>query len=308
MASAKEKYRAFIKGHYAPLFFRDFYLDVVCDGNWDVILYYEEDKIAAAYFYMLKQKMGIQYIVQPQLCPYTGPIFFDIKNTDDAYQYFMNELPKHHLIIQDYFYTIPKSKVDQFTTAEKHTYILDKNVDVEELWAKQSSTHRRIIRKADRELVYETVEDMDSFWDFVSSTFERRGKSVPNNPGIFKKLDKVLAEKGMRKIVKCTNNENIVVAMCYLMQDEQWTYNFANSVIEDYKHYGMNLILWNEIKSTLADGRSFDFEGSMIPGVNEFFKRFKGEKTFYQSRYKSANKAVDFLVNIKNSTVNKWFG
>ena len=109
----------------------------------------------------------------------------------------------------------------------------------------------------------------------------------------------------MRKIVKCTDDNDQVVAMCYFMMDERWTYNFANSVIEDYRHYGMNLILWNEIKATLSDNRSFDFEGSMIPGIDEFFKRFKGTKTKYQSRYKSSNGLVDLLVKMKTSKKSK---
>ena len=88
--------------------------------------------------------------------------------------------------------------------------------------------------------------------------------------------------------------------MCYLMNDEQWTYNFANSVIEDYKHYGMNLILWNEIKASIESGRSFDFEGSMIPGVDQFFKRYRGTKTPYPACNYRKNEIIDFLVKLKS--------
>lgn len=301
MSQSKEKYIAFIKEHYVPLFYRDVYLDAVCDGPWDVILYQKEGQIVAAYVYMIKQKMGLQYIVQPQLCPYTGPYFFDPLFAKEAYAYFLSALPKHHLLIQDYFHSIPDLTVNPFTQSTKHTYLLDRTVDIDKLWQKQSSVHRRIIRKAEKGLRYETEERIDSFLEFVSTTFEKRGKAIPNDPSIFRRLDEVLDKNGQRKIVKCTNSEGTVVAMCYFMIDERWTYNFANSVIEDYRHYGMNLILWNEIKTTLSSGRSFDFEGSMIPGIDEFFKRFKGEKTYYQSRYKSANKWIDILVNIKNS-------
>jgi hypothetical protein len=93
--------------------------------------------------------------------------------------------------------------------------------------------------------------------------------------------------------------------MCYFISDEKWTYNIANAVIGDYRHYGMNLILWNEIKTCLSHGRSFDFEGSMIPGVDKFFERFKGVKTMYQSIYKSSNRLIDVLVKIKQITNSK---
>lgn len=303
MSTAKEKYIAFSKDNYVPLFFRDYYLDAVCDSPWDVVLYEEADKVKAAHLYMLKQKAGLKYIIQPQLCPYTGPIFFDTSNAEKVYKELIARLPSCPLVIQDYIHGIPDFGDAEKTTQEKHTYIIDSKTEVDPLWNLQSSTHRRIIRKAERELTYEEEADIEVFLDFVSKTFQTRNKVNPNNPEVFRRLDQVLAQRGQRKIVKCTNKNDLVVAMCYFQYDEQWTYNFANSVVEDYKHYGMNLILWNEIKEALSNGRSFDFEGSMIPGIDAFFSRFKGIKTYYQSRYKSSNKLVDFMVKLKTSKI-----
>ena len=301
MSTAKEKYIAFIKDNYVPLFYRDIYLDAVCDGEWDVVLYEELGKITAAYIYMIKQKFIIKYIVQPQLCPYSGPIYFNPTNAKKAYSYLIENLPKHHLIVQDYFHSIPTINNFEYTQSKKHTNIVDKGVNIDTLWQQQSSNHRRAIRYAEKNLIYEEEKDFDVFLDFVSKTFKKRGKAIVNDPQIFKRLDEVLLDNGLRKIVKCTaKNNSTIVAMCYFMIDEEWTYNFANSVIDDYRHRGMNLIFWNEIKLTLSEKRSFDFEGSMIPGVDLLFSRFKGTKRLYQSRYKSSNKLIDLLVKIKN--------
>ncbi len=301
MSLAKEKYITFIRENYVPLFFRDYYLNTVCDESWDVVLHEEKNQIKAAFVYMLKKKFGIKYVVQPQLCPYTGPIYFGPSDANQVYSKMIERLPKHHLMILDHFFEVPEFRVVDRSITLKHTYIIDQGTEIERLWDQQSSTHRRIIRKAERELSHAEVDDIDEFLSFVSETFAERNKKVPNDPGIFKKLDEVLKAKGQRKIVQCTNEKGRVVAMCYFMNDEKWTYNFANSVVEDYRHYGMNLILWNEIKSTLNEGRSFDFEGSMIPGVDEFFSRFKGTKTYYPSVNKSSNGLVRLLAKLKTS-------
>ncbi|MEM9545718.1 MAG: GNAT family N-acetyltransferase [Bacteroidota bacterium] len=301
MSVAKEKYSAFIQENYVPLFFRDYYLNVVCDKPWEVILHEEENRISAIFVYMLKQKYGIRYIVQPQLCPYTGPFYFDRLHANDSYFEMIDRLPRHQLMILDHFYEVPPFKEKDNSVTLKHTYLINHATEIEKLWGQQSSTHRRIIRKADRELNHTEVDDIEEFLRFVLQSFEERGKKVPNEPQIFRKLDGVLKEKKQRKIVKCTNEQGRIVAMCYFMKDEKWTYNFANSVVEDYRHYGMNLILWNEIKATLNEGRSFDFEGSMIPGVDEFFRRFKGIKTYYPSIKKSSNGLVRLLAKIKTS-------
>ena len=300
LSSAKEEYKSFIRKQYVPLYFRDTYLDLVCDSEWDVVLAKEGDQIVAAYIYMLKQKFGLKYIVQPQLCPYTGPLFFNGKTEKDLFERLVKALPRHHLCIQDFFFELPDLLGNKNVDYKKHTYTIAYPTDIDQLWNLQSSTHRRIIRKAERELTYEVESDMDVFLTFVSRTFDYRKKHNPNDPEIFRKVDAALNENGQRKIVKCLNAKNEIVAMCYLMHDERWTFNFANSVIEDYKHYGMNLILWNEIKASLEAGRSFDFEGSMIPGVDKFFQRYKGKKTSYPSRHYSKNSMIDLLVKLKS--------
>lgn len=301
MSEAKQKYIAHIRDKYVPLFFRDYYLDAVSDKLWDVCLYEENGQIQAAYIYMLKSKWGLQYIVQPQLCPYTGPIYFSPGDYAEAYRALIDQLPRRHLIIQDYFFTIPKVQNLPYEEVEKHTYIIEQGQVLQDLWESQSSTHRRIIRKADREQHHEEVDDIEEFLSFVSSTFQKRDKKTPNDPTIFRRLDSVLKSKNERKIVKCTDNSGKVVAMCYFMNDEQWTYNFANSVVEDYRHYAMNLILWKEIEQTLSKGRSFDFEGSMISGVDSFFRRFKGRRMTYQSINHCSSAFVKLLVKIKTS-------
>lgn len=301
MPTQKEKYIAFIEKNYVPIFFQDVYLDIVCDEPWDVVLYEEEDQIKAAYVFMLKHKMGIKYIVQPQLCPYTGPVFFNCKEPAKVYEHLKNNLPKHQLIIQDYFFDIPILQADKGVGQKKHSYVIYSDVNVDELWNKQSPSHRRIIRKAERELKYEEVDNFELFIEFVTTTFSKRKKDEINDPNLFRRLDKVLKPRGQRKIVKCTNENGRTVAMCYFMKDKKWTYNIASSVVIDYRHYGMNLIFWKEIEQTLAEGRSFDFEGSMVPGIERFFKRFQAQKVNYSSIYKASNKVVDVLAKLKIS-------
>ena len=305
MSIAKEKYIDFIKENYVPIFYRNEYLDVVCDVQWDVVLYEEDKQIKGIYIYMVKHKYLLNYIIQPQLCPYTGPLFFNPKDIDKAYSYLLSTLPKHHLIIQDYFHDLPEINGFEYTQLKKHTYVFSADLDIEELWSSQSSSHRRIIRKAQRELKYEDEESIDVFLNFQSKTFQKRRKKLPINPMIHKELDKVLVSLGNRKIIKCTNSKNEVVAMCYFIMDEKWTFNIASSVANSYRHNGMNLIMWNEIKASLSQGRSFDFEGSMIEGIDRFFRRFKGTKTTYYSRYKSSNMLIDLLVKIKKSMKNE---
>ena len=64
----------------------------------------------------------------------------------------------------------------------------------------------------------------------------------------------------------------------------------------------MYLLLWEGIKRSLSQNKSFDFEGSSLPGIAQFFKGFGGKKTSYPIYNYSSAQWVTGLVNLKK----KW--
>lgn len=301
----KEKYKAFIKDNYVPIFYQDWYLDAVCDRTWDVTLHEEEGEMVGVLVFMIKKKFGLSYILHPLLCPYMGPLFFGFLDVNEVYQSLIDQLPPHQLMIQDYFHTMPQVDSPQRISRKKYTYIIDGDTDIEAFRASLSSQRRRKIRLASEALTYEEETEFSVFEHFMNSMFAAQGKANPHEGSMFERLDRELVVHNARKIVKCTNAKGDIVAMCYLLIDEKWVYNLANNTTMEYRHEGMSLIMMNEIASALRLRRSFDFEGSVIPGVEEFFKSFKGTKTTYQSAYYSKNRAIDFLVKLKNPNITR---
>jgi len=294
----KEKYKAFIRNQYVPVFYQDWYLDATCDSPWDVAIVEDDGDIVGILVYMIKRKFGLTYILHPQMCPYMGPLFFGMQETDKVYKELIESLPKHHLMIQEYFHSIPKLS-SNLTTSNKYTYTISSDESIDILRSKLSSDRRRRIRKAGEHFVYEETDSIQEFQAFLEHSFAHRNRSNPYGGIEMQRLDAALADHGARKIVKATDPEGKVVAMQYFMQDQKWVYNLANGVITDYRHYALSYILWNEIERAHDQRKSFDFEGSMIPGVETFFKSMGGTKTHYQSIYQSANPLIDLLVNIK---------
>lgn len=296
--SNKEKYKAFIRDQYVPVFYQDWYLDATCDSPWDIVIVEDEGDIVGVLVYMIKKKFGLTYILHPQLCPYMGPLFFGIQETDKVYNELISGLPKHHLMIQEYYHSIPRLR-SEMVTNQKYTYIVSSDEDIEVLRSKLSSERRRRIRKAGKLFSYEVSDSIEEFQVFLERSFSSRGRSNPYGGIEMRKMDAALSRHGARKIVKAIDHQGNVIAMQYLMIDQEWVYNLANGVITDYRHDALSYILWNEIEQAIDQRKSFDFEGSMIAGVETFFKSLRGTKTHYQSIYQSANPMIDLLVNIK---------
>jgi hypothetical protein len=266
-------------------------------------MYEEDGEILGVLVYMIKNKFGLTYILHPSLCPYMGPLFYGTLDLEVVFNSLIDKLPKHHLIIQDYFHTVPEIRNHSSITKRKYTYIIDKELDLEVLHSQLSSSRRRKIRKASEQFIYIEEEWFSTFAEFLDKTFTTRGKSNPYANGGLAKIDEQLSKRHARKIVKCVDPKGNIMAMGYFVIDEKWVYNLATGVDSSYPHEAMSLMMWNEITSSLKSGRSFDFEGSSIPGVEAFYKAFKGEKVFCQSMYRSQNKLIDMLVKIKNPEI-----
>ena len=302
MSKSKQKYLAFTSEAYVPVFYQPWYLDTVCDSSWDVVVYEEDEKVMGILVYMIKRKFGLTYILHPSFCPYMGPLFFGPVEIDSVFKSLINGLPDHHVMIQDFFPTI-SIKNNRQLTKKKYTYIIDKDEDIEVVKSKLSSDRRRKIRKSAELFTYEREEFISVFIEFLDNSFAGRGKSNPYTNMPLADIDAQLDKRHSRKIVKCVDRQGKIMAMGYYIIDEKWVYNIATGVDSSYPHEAMSLLMWNEIVSTLNSGRSFDFEGSSIPGVESFYKSFKGEKTYYQSYYKSKNKLIDLLVKSKNPEI-----
>ena len=74
---AKEQYKALCEteGSAIPLFLQYWWMEAVCEGKrWDVLLVHDrQGNPLAAMPYLISSKMGLRYVLQPQLTQFNGP-------------------------------------------------------------------------------------------------------------------------------------------------------------------------------------------------------------------------------------------
>ena len=70
-----------------------------------------------------------------------------------------------------------------------------------------------------------------------------------------------------------------LVATAFFVDDgRSRTYLMGAQDPDGARAHAMTLLHWRSIEETLNDGRTFDFEGSMLPGVEEYVRSFGGEQ------------------------------
>ncbi len=111
---------------------------------------------------------------------------------------------------------------------------------------------------------------------------------------------KSISNKDYQKLISyCNNNKsncftrsivnerNEILAIALILKDEKRLYNIANTVSEKGREMNANHFLLSKIIEEFSEQPlSFDFEGSVIPGVKEFYTAFGPYKeTYYLYHY-----------------------
>jgi len=63
----------------------------------------------------------------------------------------------------------------------------------------------------------------------------------------------------------------------------------------------VQLLLWNGIQLAIEKHLNFDFEGGMMPNIENIFRAFGGKMVAYHKIYKGGNKFFKLLSNFKRT-------
>lgn len=97
----------------------------------------------------------------------------------------------------------------------------------------------------------------------------------------------MLKEKAL-KFFGIKDKENNLHAVVGVLIDNNIAYLIFNGYDSNYSKYCFNSFLIHQVIENLSDDcTQFDFEGSMIPGIEKFYRGFGGQLTPYFQIWKS---------------------
>lgn len=222
---------------------------------------------------------GIQ---QLPLTPYTDicwnnskPGLFDLK--DLCLEKFINDLKKQKL---DYI-TLCFHPNLNYVNSSGFSYILDLTYSENDLFKGMRNDKQRNIKKAEKESVtVDFTKDADLAFGLVTKTFERQKGNTE-------------WMSHLKKIVNNTSNSFQVTAyldgtpgssLFFIYDSQRCYYIFGGIDPELNAHYLGPYAMWKGIlhAKTLGVG-IFDFEGSTIPSIEQYFKSFGASKEYFTS-------------------------
>lgn len=138
---------------------------------------------------------------------------------------------------------------------------------------------KKLLRMQEAGAIRETWDDRRDVVLGIQAQLARRKRFDHHEQSLIRLLER--AEPGtFRSVVLSVEGEGDV-AGCICARDEHRYYNLIVATrvesSSEYRHIGV-LMYYLMIRDALESGRTFDFEGSSIPGVARFYRQMGGEQ------------------------------
>jgi GNAT acetyltransferase-like protein len=273
-------------------------------------VYSGDDELAGAFFLYRDSKAGFSVFKNPPYTPHIGWIF---ENRSQNHARALSENKKAMEVIADFMQSLPVGVIScafpfsasdmqpfawrKFKVVPNYTYQLPLALPAEELERRMATEPRNRLRKAVKEgLSVEKITDYDVVKMLVLKTFKRKNKAI--NKALLDKILSGFADASNSFAFAALNNGQPVSATLTI-HDKSTAYYLLGGYDPAAKHGGGgNLCMWQSILHSRELGmETFDFEGSMLPEVERFFRGFGADLVPYYT----VNKAwlpLEFILKL----------
>lgn len=296
---AKKEYREFCAVRDdIPVFMQDWYMDAACehDDDWRVILVKENDKIVAVFPFQYIKKKRYWYIENPFQAARAG-IWVDYGNRvgnskRESFLYnivkrIIDCLPFYDVFNIDFYYDFKNWQCfyeHGFRQTTRYSYCIDMGeMDVNELLKSFQQGRKGDIKRAQSRCDVNTILTPSEYYEIFCVFCEKRKIKPSYEKKQFCKLMNYCISRNSGKFYQAKNKEGKTVAAVGVIWDRTRMYNMFMTMDVENQDRGLALLLFTAMQDAAKEGLLFDFEGSMIPGVADYYKQFNGDKEEYYS-------------------------
>lgn len=264
-----------------PLYHQPWWLESVCN-NWDVFILKDKEKIVLTCPISYNGKT----IIPPPYTQFLGPHFHQEEYLMNASKYYQS-IEK---LIESYpdfdvFNQKTSTKITNwlpwywkgFSQTTRYTYKIKNLSDFSKVEAGFKDTLKRNIKSAEKEYHVLNNNNTELFYEIFSEKFkaEKSLDIVPKKPLI--NLINQAIKNNCGKLYFSEKNKQCDAAI-FVCHDRDTAYYIAGGTRVSCTHNGaLSLLFYQAIKDYSETHFSFDFEGSMIKGIERYFRTFGAE-------------------------------
>lgn len=269
------------------LFEQPWWLDIVAPGQWKEITVYDKNSNITA---RMPYARDGNRVVMPELTQTLGVWMSpEIKADYGAQKKALHEIfgqlsdccEISVALSPDNEYVLPMRWLG-YEMEPRFTYRLTDLHDCDKLYQKFNKTAKKNIKYARNKVAISDQASPETLWDMLNKTFEAQNRKNPMSRELVMRIVQKCEEMGHGKYFEARDAEGNVHSCAYFVYDEQVCYYLLGASDNQFRSSGaQSLILWEGIQFAAAHSKIFDFEGSMVEGIENFFRQFGGVCTPY---------------------------
>ncbi len=273
------------------LFCRSWWLKAIAPQS-RILGYFEGSHLAAGIPVMWQRRFGLHICGMPKYNPSWGVVMeplignrFEVASREiQIMKAIAGELAKQRMFYQSFHPSILNwlpFHWNGFTQTARVTYIIEDLSDLDRVWDGFSHSIKGEIRKATRlGLILEPCE-LGVVHEAARQSFQRQRLARPSTANL-NAVYEVARENGAAQCFAVRDGEGRVHAANLLVWDSKAAYFLAGGADPKLRTSGAtSFIIWGLIQFAALRTKSFDFEGSVIPSIERFFRSFGARQVPY---------------------------
>jgi hypothetical protein len=276
-----------------PIFHQPWWLDAVAPRCWDAVAVERGGETVARLPFVVRGSRRIRMLTQPPATPFLGP--WVARSPDAKYAKALSDqmelqaelesrLPPAMIFRQSFspsMINVLPFIWAGYRTEVGYTYRLEDLDSEHALWEGLSGNIRREIRKARKRVTVRDDLGLDDFYGVWCETTIRQGRAAPNRDRL-ERIDAACAARDVRVRLGAYGDDGRLHAAAYIVWDAQTAYYLMGGSRPELRTSGAaSLLLWEAVMRARQVTKVFDFEGSMLPPINRFFRAFGGREAPY---------------------------
>lgn len=309
MTNNKQLHKQFCEQEDIPLFLQYKWFDALYkDAEWGVAVVQKGSNVVGVLPYVVAKKKSFKVITPQFLSPYQGvwikypagqkyasKIGYEKEVINDL----INQLPKVDAFKQNFlpeFVNWMPFSWRGYDQSTRYTYIINNISDVDKVFADFKENIRREIRKAEKLLVMDVVEDIDLMFQMKLKVYEENNETYPIPFSRLKTIFEYGKENSCGELLVAKDKEGNIHSTLFYVWDNESAYYLHGVTDSKHKTTGsMSLLLWEAIKRSSEKTKAFNFEGSMVESIERYFRGFGGEQVPYFQISKIDSKVLKLL-------------
>ncbi|MET3535147.1 hypothetical protein [Chryseobacterium limigenitum] len=266
------------------------FLDIVSGENWEILVYNDYEAVMPIPY---MTKFGIKIIINPKLCQQLG--IFSKVDQIDINDKFLDFFEKKYNI---WYYAF--NDTNQFTKKlkERKNFLIYP-ADYNEVRQKYSPKRKRKLRLDEEVLQNSEVRQvmMNEAIDFISQN--TIGAKDEQDKQAFLQTFSAFERAGHLKLTAFFYHKTIINVIAVYSDEKTLALLGTFNAKEYVKLSGSSVIIDHTIAENIKH-KIFDFEGSEVPAIEEFFRGFRPELKMYNvisnSKKDIIEKAIKLLI------------